>query len=110
MLSMRPGFQTPLIYVQLANWPKTNPSFYRFAQYDRLTSVDRHVLVVLLKILSVLGDFNGFRIEDANRHVLTAKFNRTISRRDPSFEGSFSVVAERYPHVSSFERLNGDSI
>jgi hypothetical protein len=42
--------------------------------------------------------------------VLTAKFNRTISRRDPSFERCFSVIAERHPHVSSFERLDGDSI
>ena len=75
-----------------------------------LRSVDRHVLVVFLQRLSVFGDLNGFRIEDPNRHVLTAKFNRTISRRDPSFERSFSVVAECYPHVSSFERLDGDSI
>jgi hypothetical protein len=42
--------------------------------------------------------------------MLTAKFNRTISGRDPSFERSLSVVAECYPHVSSFERLDGDSI
>src|SRR5260370_568351 len=73
-------------------------------------SVDRHVLVVFLQRLSVFGDLNGFRIEDPNRHVLTAKFNRTISRGDPSFERSLSVVANRYPHVSSFERLDGDSI
>ena len=73
-------------------------------------SVDRHVLVVLLQFLSVLGDLNGFRIEDPNRYVLTAKFNWTISWRDPSFECGFSVVAERYPHVSSLERLDGDSI
>ena len=72
--------------------------------------IDRHVLVVLLQRLSVFGDLNGFRIEDPNRHVLTAKFNRTISRRDPSFERCFCLIAERYPHVSSFERLDGDSI
>ena len=75
-----------------------------------LLLIDRHVLVVFLKRLSVFGDLNGFRIEDPNRHMLTAKFNRTISRRDPSFVRSFSVVAECYPHVSSFERLDGDSI
>ena len=72
--------------------------------------IDCHVLVVLLQLLSVLGDLNGFRIEDPNRHVLTAKFNRTIRRRDPSFERGFSVIAEGHPHVSSFERLDGDSI
>src|SRR6266487_3854605 len=72
--------------------------------------IDCHVLVVLLQLLSVLGDLNGFRIEDANRHVLTAKFNRTIRRRDPSFERGFSVIAEGHPHVSSFERLDCDSI
>ena len=75
-----------------------------------LLLIDRHVLVVFLQRLSVLGDLNGFRIEDPNRHMLAAKFNRTISRRDPSFESSLSVVAECYPNVSSFERLDGDSI
>ena len=75
-----------------------------------LALIDRHVLVVFLQHLSVLGDLNGFGIEDPNRHVLTAKFNRTISRGDPSFERSLSVVADCYPHVSSFERLDGDSI
>ena len=42
--------------------------------------------------------------------MLTMKFNRTISRGDPSFERGFSVIAERYPYVSSFERLDRDSI
>ena len=40
--------------------------------------IDCHVLVVLLQLVSVFGDLNGFRIEDANRHVITVKFNRTI--------------------------------
>ena len=75
-----------------------------------LALIDRHVLVVFLQHLSVLGDLNGFGIEDPNRHVLTAKFNRTISRRDPSFKRGFSVIAERYPYVSSFERLDRNSI
>ena len=51
--------------------------------------VHRHVLVVLLQLLSVLGDLNGFGIEDANRYMLATKFNRTIRRRDPSFEQPF---------------------
>src|SRR5205809_2491305 len=79
-------------------------------EFMRVRSVDRHVLVVFLQSLSVFCDLNGFRIKNPNRHVLTVKFNRTISRGDPSFERSLSVVAECYPHVSSFERLDGDSI
>src|SRR5215208_6961137 len=79
-------------------------------EFMRARLVDRHVLVVFLQRLPVFCDLNGFRIEDPNRHVLTVKFNRTISRGNPSFERSLSVVAERYPHVRSFERLDGDSI
>jgi hypothetical protein len=72
--------------------------------------IDRYVLVVLLQFLPVLGDLDRFRIEDANGYVFTLKFNRAIRRRDPSFERSLSFVAERYPNVRSFERLDGDSI
>ena len=72
--------------------------------------VDGHVLIVLLQLLSVLGDLDGFRIENANRYVFTAEFNCAIRRGDPSLERSLSLVAERNPHVSSFERLDGDSI
>src|SRR4029077_10060573 len=79
-------------------------------EFMRARSVDRHVLIVFLQRLSVLSDLNRFGIKDPNRHVLTAKFHRTISRGDPTFEGGFSVVAERYPYVSSFERLDGDAI
>jgi hypothetical protein len=42
--------------------------------------------------------------------VVTAKFNRTISGGDPSFERGLSVIAERHPHIGSFERLDGDPI
>ena len=102
--------ETSLIYFRLRIARRTRSEILRFAQNDRLTLIDRHVLVVLLQRLSVLGDLNGFRIEDPNRHVLTAKFNRAISRRDPSFERCFCLVAERHSHVSSFDRLDGDSV
>src|SRR5713101_6048011 len=111
MRSMRPGFQTSLIHFRRADRLRKND--LNFSASPRMTDlllIHRHVLVVFLQRLSVFGDLNGLRIENPNRHMLTAKFNRTINWRDPSFERSLSVVAECYPHVSSFERLDGDSI
>src|SRR5207249_10629806 len=72
--------------------------------------VDRHVLVVLLQRLAVFGERDGFRIENSNRDMLAAKFNRTVSRGNPSLERGFSIIAHCYPHVSSFERANGHAI
>ena len=76
----------------------------------RARSVDRHVLIVLLQRLAVLSDRDGFRIEHPNRYVLAAKFNRTVSRGNPSFERGFPIIAYRHPHVRSFERPNGHPI
>ena len=107
---MRSGFQTSLIYFQSANRPKNLIRDSSFRSECQTHLVDRHVLVVLLQVLPVLGDLNGLTIENTNRDVLAVKLNRTVSRRNPSFERRFSVIAERYPHVSSFERLDGDPV
>src|SRR5262249_32917585 len=93
-----------------AQGPNCLPSSSSWALSVCFALIDCHVLVVLLQLLSVLSDLNGFRIEDANRYGLTLKFNRNIRRRDPSFKRGLSVIAEGHPHVGSFERLDCDSI
>ena len=73
-------------------------------------SVNRYVFVVIFQRFAIFCELNGIRIEDPNRDILTAKFNRTISWGDLLFERCFSVVAYGHPHVGSLEWANSDVI
>src|SRR2546430_11150001 len=75
------------------------------------SSIDRHVFVVLFQRFAVFRDLNGVRIQNTNRDVLAAKFNRTVSRRNPALERGLPVrIAHSHPNVGSFQRANSDSI
>src|SRR6266478_6367113 len=77
----------------------------------RVPSVHRHVCVIFFQSFAVFRDCNGLGIENPNRHVLTAKFNRAISRRHPTFERGLAVlIAYGHSHVRSFKRADSDAI
>src|SRR5206468_4711284 len=73
--------------------------------------VNRHVLVVVFQRLTILCDLDSVRIENANRDMFSAKFNRAIRRRNPSFEGRTSAfIANSHLYIGSFKRSNGNAI
>src|SRR6266487_4340929 len=73
--------------------------------------IDRHVFVVLFQRFAVFRDLNGVRIQNTNRDVLAAKFNRTVSRRNPALERGLALfITHNNPHVRSFEWANSDAI
>src|SRR6266480_2857167 len=73
--------------------------------------IDRHVFVVLFQRFAVFRDLNGVRIQNPNRNVLAAKFNRTVSRRNPALERGLALfITHNNPHVRSFEWANSDAI
>src|SRR6266446_2458349 len=83
----------------------------RFLRTLPSTSVHRHVCVIFFQSFAVFRDCNGLGIENPNRHVLTAKFNRAISRRHPTFERGLAVlIAYGHSHVRSFKRADSDAI
>jgi len=74
-------------------------------------SVNGYVLVAFFKGLAILRDFNGLRIENSNRDVLAAKFNRGVSRRNPALERRVSaLLADSHSDVGPFNWANSNAI
>src|SRR6266702_941483 len=77
----------------------------------RLLSVDGYVFVAFFQRLAVFRDRNGLRIENSNRDMLTAKFNRAVSRPAHGLARSPPLlVAYSHPYVGSFEWANSDAL
>src|SRR5213594_3145090 len=73
--------------------------------------IDRHVFVVLFQRFAVFRDLNSVRIQNPNRNVLAAKFNRRVSRRNPALERGLALfITHNNPHIRSFEWANSDAI
>src|SRR5258705_12092388 len=63
-------------------------------------SVNRYVFVVIFQRLAIFCDLNGIRIENADRDMLAAEFNRAVSRRNPTLEGGIPLpIAYGHPNV-----------
>src|SRR5207237_3934095 len=83
---------------------------YKWRIHDP-ASVNRDVFVVVFQRLSILGDLDGIRIENANRDMFPTKFHRPICGRDPAFKGGTSAfVADRHFYIGSFKWPNSDAI
>ena len=73
--------------------------------------IERHVCVAVFQRLAVFRDLNGLGIENTNRDVLAAKFNRAVSRRNPTLERRLALlITHSDPHVGSFKWANSDAI
>src|SRR2546429_1075713 len=108
------GFQAtrfPFVFISVYDVRVWRWTLRVFLGAFRLPSVQRHVLIALFQRLAVFRDCNGLGIEDPNRDMLTAKFNRAISRRHPTFERGLGVlIADGDSHIGSLKWANRDPI
>src|ERR1700688_2604557 len=73
------GFQAtrfPSVFISAFDVRRSALDVGRFLGLFRVPSVHRHVCVIFFQSFAVFRDCNGLGIENPNRHVLTAKFNR----------------------------------
>jgi len=73
--------------------------------------VNCYVLVVVADSLAILLDLNGIRIENANRDMLPAEFDRAVGRRNPALKRRIlAAIIHRDSEVGSLQRANSDTI